>query len=146
MNADCLINRLFWFFAPLSFYIFLAAQKLSSNMDKKHGLNQLQFVTMDFNRQANERPFWVKFSNGKQTKLLTEGQDGSLVLKNSIVKNVWISGGFGAFVALFQKITKIVGKKVPVVKFYYNATETEGNTPNQNFVRFREGYSGTNCF
>ena len=111
-------------------------------MVKKHGLNQLQIVTMDFNRQDNE-PFWVKFSNGKQTKRLIEGQDakGSLVLKNSIVKELDFWYGFDAFVELLQKIIKHVGHKVPIVKLIYSTKD--GDEPNQDLMRFCEHYAGT---
>jgi len=120
---------------------------MALNMDKKRALNQLQVVTMDYNRQADE-PFWVAFSNGMMTKRLNEGQEtnGSLVLKNSIVEGVSIRDGFDAFVELFEKIIKLVGQKVPIVKLIYLSIHGERFfTPNQDFVRFRDHYSSMYC-
>ena len=67
--------------------------------------------------------------------------NGSWVLKNSIVEEVEVRNGYDAFVALFEKITKLVGQKVPVLELQYSLIQ--GDEQILDLLRFHENYLST---
>ena len=92
------------------------------------GLDHLQKLGVRFYNHENE-PFWMELMNGQKTVHVAEGEEtkGSLVLKNGIVKDVVglnrdysvnrLLGTPVTVEGLFQKITKLVDQKIPVLIF-----------------------------
>ena len=115
-------------------------------------LPQLQVIGMYEREATDNNPFLLEFTNyGKKTIHVTEGRGvkGSRVMKNSIVNYMSVSEREMTWnemgeEELFEKITKLLDRKVPVVTFGYRFNY--GDQEFANFELFRENYSSTYSF